>query len=569
MSKNLLILATALGLLTFEAAAIGQVPQIPPQVPPTPLEQLELELPSEDRPRQEIDLPDNVLPPQNIPAVEAKLFILEFEFIGNSVLSDEQLSQLAQPYINREVTSADLRQLRSDITDLYVEKGYTTSGAYIPIEENQGVDINAAVVAFQIIEGTVEEIEISGDERLHRYVRQRLLPAISPVLNQSELEEALRRLQADPLIESISANLSAGAEIGSSVLSVRVNGQPNFQARIGTDNRRAPSAGSVQRGVQLSASNLLALGESFNFSYSNTDGSNSFNAGIEIPLNADNGTLSFDYGQLDGRIIGEPVNDFDIRTDSSIYALTFQQPLLRATSNTSLEEFSAGIAISRIESATTLEGFPFPLSPGANNDGETRITELSLLQEYTRQDRESALLARSRFVFGIGAFDATVGAEPDGQYFAWSGQVAWLKRIFGNSQLSVSGDIQLSGDQLVPLSQLSLGGPSSVRGYRQDALIADSGLVANAELAIPVFELGRGQQISLIPFVGAGFGWNNGSARALDESFLASLGLGVQYKTAGFTARLNYAIPFSDVGLQGENLQESGFDFQLGYQLGF
>ena len=460
---TLLILATVLGLSVFDAPAIGQVlPEVPPsqipQLPRAPVEQLE---PSNgDRPSQEIDLPDNILPPQNIPGVEETLFILGFDFTGNSVLSNEQLNQLAQPYLNRAVTFSELLQLRSDITDLYVKKGYTTSGAYIPIEENQGVDINAAVVAFRIIEGTVEEIEISGDERLHRYVRQRLLPAISPALNQPALEEALRLLQVDPLIKNISANLSAGAEIGSSILSVQVDGSPNFQARIGTDNRRAPAAGSVQRGVQLSASNLLALGESFDFSYSNTDGSNSFNAGIEIPLNASNGTLSFDYGQLNGRIIEEPVNDFDIRTDSSIYALTFQQPLLRAANGTSFEEFSVGIAASRIESATTLAGFPFPLSPGANDDGKTRIIELSLLQEYTRQDRGSALLARSSFDFGIDAFDTTVSTEPNGQYFAWRGQIGWIKRVFGSAQLSISGNIQLSGDQLVPLSQLSLGGPS-------------------------------------------------------------------------------------------------------------
>lgn len=568
VSTNLLILATALGLSVFDAPAIGQIPQIPlPQVPPTPLEQLEL--PGEDRPRQEIDLPDNILPPQNIPAVEVKLFISKFEFIGNSVLSDEQLNQLAQPYLNRAVTFSELLQLRSNITDFYVKNGYTTSGAYIPIEENQGVDANAAVVALQIIEGTVEEIKIGGDERLRRYVRQRLSPAIYPVLNQPELEEALRLLQIDPLIESISANLSAGTETGFSILSVQVTGQPNFQARIGTDNRRVPSAGSIQREIQLSASNLLALGESFEVGYSNTDGSNSFNVGAEIPVNANNGTLRFDYGQLNGRIIEEPINDFDILADSSIYTLTLRQPILRAASENSLEEFSVGIAASSIQSAITLAGFPFPLSPGANENGETRITELSLLQEYTRQDRGGALLARSRFNFGIGAFGATIGADLDGQYFDWRGQLAWLKRVFGNSLLSVSGDIQLTSDQLMPLSQLSLGGPRSIRGYRQDALIADSGLMATAELAIPIFELDRSQKISLIPFAGAGFGWNNGAALALDESFLASVGLGAQYETEGFTARINYAIPFTEVGLQGDSLQESGFDFELGYQLGF
>ena len=85
--------------------------------------------------------------------------------------------------------------------------------------------------------------------------------AIAPVLNQPQLEEALSDCcKSIPLIESISANLSTGSRVGGSVLEVQVEAQPNFQVRVGTDNSRAPSAGSLQAEVQLSASNLLARG---------------------------------------------------------------------------------------------------------------------------------------------------------------------------------------------------------------------------------------------------------------------------------------------------------------------
>ncbi|NJM99899.1 MAG: hypothetical protein HC800_24650 [Phormidesmis sp. RL_2_1] len=47
--------------------------------------------------------------------------------------------------------------------------------------------------------------------------------------------------------------------------------------------------------------------------------------------------------------------------------------------------------------------------------------------------------------------------------------------------------------------QFSLGGPSSVRGYRQDAVIADSGLIVTAEVDIPVLKVGRNHQMSLVP----------------------------------------------------------------------
>ncbi|NJM99900.1 MAG: ShlB/FhaC/HecB family hemolysin secretion/activation protein [Phormidesmis sp. RL_2_1] len=379
----------------------SQIPQ-PPQLPADTLQVPEIER----KPIETPDIPEPTFTPET-PQIQEAVFISGFEFIGNTVFTDEQLLEVAQPYLDREVSFAELVQLRSEITDLYVNSGYTTSGAYLPIEENQTVDVRSATIALQIIEGTVEEIDFSGDARLNQYVRARLDGVIAPVLNQPALEEALRLLQIDPLIKSISANLSVGSRTGSSVLAVQVETAPSFQVRIGTDNYRAPSAGSTQAEVQLSAANLLELGEELRLGYGRTKGSNGFNVGVEIPLNARNTTLAFDYAQLEGQIVEEPLDDFDIQTDSQVYSLSLRHPLVRRASESRIKEFAVGISADRIESETTLAGFPFPLSPGADQDGSTRITELTLSQEYLQQTRASALLARSRIGIGIDTFDST------------------------------------------------------------------------------------------------------------------------------------------------------------------
>ena len=558
-------------VVTSSEAKAQPAPTLPPsQIPQPPsLPSDTIQVPEIERePIETPSIPEPTFTPE-IPQVEETIVISDFRFIGNTVFTDEQLLEVAQPYLDREVSFAELVQLRLEITDLYVNSGYTTSGAYLPIEENQSVNIRSATIAIQVIEGTVEEIDFGGDEHLNQYVMARLNSAITPVLNQPKLEEALRLLQIDPLIASISANLSAGSQVGSSILTVQAEAQPHFQATIGTDNYRAPSAGSLQAEVQLSAANLLAQGEEFRIGYSLTEGSDGFSAGISVPLNANDTTLAFDYAQLDGQIIETPLDDFDIQTDSQVYSLSLRHPLIRRASDSKIEEFAVGISANRIESETTVAGFPFPLSPGADEDGRTQITELTLSQEYLRQTRANALLMRSRLGLGLDAFDSTSRAEPNGQFLVWRGQALWLQSVGEDSQLTISGDIQLTSDQLVPVRQFSIGGPTSVRGYRQDAVIADSGLTLTAELEIPVLESGRNQQLSLIPFAGTGVGWNNGGDRALDQNFLASVGVGVQYEWEELTARLNYAIPFTYVGIEGESLQENGFDFALGYQFRF
>lgn len=549
----------------------SQIPQ-PPSLPSDTIQVPEIE----HKPIETPTVPEPTFTPE-IPQVEETIFISDFRFIGNTVFTDEQLLEFAQPYLNREISFAELVQLRSEITDLYVSSGYTTSGAYLPIEENQSVDIRSATIAIQIVEGTVEAIDFDGDERLNQYVRARLNNAlaeppprgIAPVLNQPKLEEALRLLQIDPLIASISANLSAGSQVGASILTVQAEAQPHFQSTVGTDNYRAPSAGSIQAEVQLSAANLLARGEEFRIGYSLTEGSDGFSAGISVPLNANDTTLAFDYAQLDGQIIEAPLDDFDIQTDSQVYSLSLRQPLVRRASASKIEEFAVGISADRIESETTVAGFPFPLSPGADENGRTQITELTLSQEYLRQTRANALLMRSRLGLGLDAFDSTSGAEPNGQFLVWRGQALWLQSVGEDSQLTISGDIQLTSDQLIPVRQFSIGGPNSVRGYRQDAVIADSGMTVTAELEIPILELGSNHQLSLIPFAGTGIGWDNGGDRALEQNFLASVGVGVQYEWEDLTARLNYAIPFTEAGIEGKSLQEDGFDFAFGYQFRF
>lgn len=555
--------------LLMDMAIAQETPIFPPSrvapIPQRPSDTLQQTQPAPPL----LDLPTNSSPfdPAS-PQSEDIIVVSKFNFVGHTVFTDAQLAEVTQSFLHRPITITELVEVRSRITDLYVRSGFTTSGAFVPTQGNERIDNASAVVTIQIIEGGIEEIEFVGTANLDQYVRSRLAGVTAPI-NQIELVESLRLLQIDPLVKSLSASLSSGSRPGLSVLLIEAIGQANFQMDIGVSNRRVPSVGSNQAEAQFNASNLLSLGERFTVGTDLSEGSNSFNIGLAVPVNTDNGTISFSYAQVDAQIIEEPLDDFDIQSDSRFYELSFQQPIFRRIDDRVVEKVLVGISATRLESETTLFGFPFAISRGADENGETRITELGTIQQYIRQDADSALLLQSRLSVGLDAFDATVGSEPDAQYVVWRGQTSWLHNISNGRQLLLSGDLQLTGDQLVPLSQFSLGGPSSIKGYRQDALISDSGVSLNAELAILVAEPSSQQQVSVIPFVGIGFGWNNGPERSIDESFLASLGVGAQYEWNNFTARGNYAVPLSDIGLSGDSLQENGFDFELRYQSRF
>lgn len=502
------------------------------------------------------------LEPLEFPSTADSVFVKEIRFVGNTVLSTEELEAVTASYVNRRLTFSELLEARSAVTTLYVQSGYITSGAYLAAEDNQAVDPEAAVFTLRIVEGRVEDIVVTGDSRLEQYVRSRLRRAIEPVLNQRDLEEALRLLQVDPLVKRISANLSSGSQFDLSLLSVDVQAAPVFALEPELSNQRSPSSGSIEGALSGSATNLLGVGERLEVGYRATEGSDQWNFDLAVPVSPSNGSLSVGYSTLRARITEEPFDAFDVRANSRIYQLGFRQPLIDRANATATEQFALGLTASRLESETTLLGLPEPLSAGADAQGRTRLSVLRFSQDYARTTATSFVLARSELSAGLDIADTTVGIDGiDSEFLLWKGQAVWLRQVLGRSQLLVRGEIQLADSSLPSLEQFSLGGASSVRGYRQDAILSDNGVFGSIELQVPLLLSGE-SRLDIVPFFDAGAAWN-ANGNNLDRSSLAAVGLGLQYRLSDIIfLRVNYAVGLSDID-QGETLQENGLDFVL------
>ncbi|MEL6462885.1 MAG: POTRA domain-containing protein, partial [Cyanobacteria bacterium J06621_15] len=178
----------------------------PPQRLPPPSELLEPSTP-------------NPIPSQPLPDITDTIVIKKFEFIGNTAFNQEELAEVLKDFTNKPITFAQLEQAKSAVVQYYIDNKYVTSGAFIPV----GQSIEDGVVQIEIVEGKLEEIQISGNTRLKSdYIRSRIARATKTPLNQEKLLEALQLLQINPLIESLSAELSAGTRPGLNVLLVRV-----------------------------------------------------------------------------------------------------------------------------------------------------------------------------------------------------------------------------------------------------------------------------------------------------------------------------------------------------------
>jgi hemolysin activation/secretion protein len=532
----------------------------PPSITPLPEPETPQKLPPPEELLQPPGPTPEPLPGEGIPDT---IQVERFEVIGSTILSPEEVAEITAPFVNRPISFAELLEVRSLITQYYLERGYITTGALIPPQELTG-----KVVKIQVIEGGLEEINVTGTRRLNPgYVESRLALAANPPLNIERLREALQLLQLDPLIRNISAELSTGTKTGFNILDVEVAEADTFSLDVVLNNSRSPNVGSFRRGVEVAEANLLGIGDRISASYFNTDGSNSLDLSYTVPFNPRNGTLRFAFGTSLSRVIDPTFEILELTSRSRYYELTLRQPFFQ----TPAREFALGLTLSHQESKTALGILPdldgFPISPGADNDGRTKVSALRFFQEWVQRSERQVIALRSQFSLGVDWLDATENPDPpDSHFFTWRGQAQWVRLLAPDTLLLLRTDVQLSDRPLLTLEQFGIGGIDSVRGYRQDFLLTDSGWFVSAEARIPVLRIPSIEGVlQIAPFVDFGLGWN----RSQDDSSetLAGIGLGLRWEQSDrLQLRLDWGIPLTDVNLTRRTWQDNGLYFSIRYR---
>ena len=524
-------------------------PQAPQTLPP----------PENLLPKPQLSEPEFTLPSNTSEKITVKQFIIS----GSSVFKKKDFEKITATYINRPLTVAELYKVRSEITKFYVEQGYITSGAFIPPQK-----FKDGVVEIKVIEGKLEDIKVIGNQKLKpSYIRSRLTNATRKPLNRERLLKALQLLQLNPLIENISAKLSAGTRPGESLLEVEVREANTFQTSFILDNARSPSVGTFRRQIQIGDANLLGYGDSISGSYKNTDGSNAFDFNYKLPINPRNGTISLSYGTSDNDVIEKPFNVLDIQSKSRYYEATFRQPIVEK----SQQELALGVTLSRRESEAKFldDEIPFQGS-GADEEGKTRVSAIRFFQDWTSRNSQQVFALRSQFSIGVDWLNSTINERsPDSNFYAWRGQMQWVRLLAKDTLLLLRGDIQLADRPLVPFEQFGLGGQESIRGYRQDVLLKDNGIFASAEVRIPIIRFsGNNSLLQLAPFVDFGTAWNRGGREntnsSSDPNTLVSAGLGLRLQLEdNLSARFDWGIPLVSVSGDKDTLQENGLYFSI------
>jgi hemolysin activation/secretion protein len=474
-----------------------------------------------------------------------------------------------QPYQCKAISAEQLQEARTLLTHYYIDAGYINSGAIIPDQKVENGEI-----ILKIIEGRLSELTVSGHERLKSdYIHSRLALAENEVLNIHKLQEKLQLLQQNPLLQRINAELVPGVSLGEGILNVNIKENRPYQFTARINNHRSPNIGSYRGELEGIHRNITGWGDRLYARYGLTEGLNDYALEYAVPLNSKETTLGFYLERSDSRVIDEPFSQLKVESRANTYALHLQHPFYR-TSNRTL---NLGLKLERRESQTFLLGRPYPFSSGVGYDGKSEIAVLRFSQDWLDRSRTQVIAARSSFNFGLDAFGATINHDnsPDSRFFTWLGQFQWVRRLdLLESQILFRTDVQLANQGLLPLEKFSVGGASSVRGYRENELTRDNGLITSLEWRVPLMRL-RVPYLSqetddgllqLAPFFDYGRAWNSGNETLFPKS-ISSVGLGLRWSPSQkIWGEVYWGKPLRDLPGLGD-LQDKGWHFEFNFQL--
>jgi hemolysin activation/secretion protein len=419
------------------------------------------------------------------------------------------------------------------------------------------------VVVIEVVEGTLAKIDVSTDGRYRpERLRNRIERHAQGPVNVGQLERGLARLQEDERIASVAARLLPSEERGRSDLEVRVHEAPPYALGLELSNYEVPSIGAYRTRLDAAYLNVLGYGDTVSTTLSFTEGLQEIEASYEVPLNAAGTTVGVFTDQIWSDVVEDSLEDLDIESRSWTAGLSLRHPVFEGESHR-VELFGTA---ERRYSKSLLLGSGFSFSEGPE-DGESNVTVLRFGQEWSMRQKRQVFVARSVLSWGNGELGATTHSDtgvPDSRFLAWLAQLQWAQRFAWLDTLLIARvDGQLTNDALLGLEQFAIGGHATVRGYRENQVVRDQGLVTSLEVRVPLWKTVEGQPIlQLAPFFDYGYSWNQDRPTP-GPNQLPSVGVGLRWAVTRFAQAEIYWGHNLNGALGSGDLQDHGVSFAV------
>ena len=463
----------------------------------------------------------------NVPLSCIQINSIEIEDI--TLIDQKDLEELIKPYLHRCDTMQDINILVKKINNIYIEKAYVTSRAYIkPQDLSQG---HLLIVA---MEGKVKKISESNISTLM------VFPTMEgEALNLRDLEVGLEQLNR---LQSVEATMSINSGNEEGYSQILITGKKTgsvLHGNLGVNNYGTEKSGRYQLSGSVGWDNPLGINDLLTINLNTTDKqdneNNSIGNSISYALPIGRFYLEISYSRFNYDQIVNGLNaEYQSKGDTETFQIKSEYKLFHSK----YQKGKFDISLLRKKNDNYLEDIFLDTS-----SNKLTILQFSYTHNFSAPSWDG--YATIRYHRGLDWFGATTGALTDPTFNKYTLDLSYNKRI--NSEgipafynFSLYGQYAKKG--IVGSEQIGIGGPYSVRGFTSEGQISgNKGFYVRNELAF----IQRFEKVTMTPY----FALDYGVVSENEESYgghSVGISFGSRFNFYDCFLDLSYSIPVID-----------------------
>ena len=510
---------------------------------------------------------------------------------NDRLLSQREKNKIIGKYVYLELSSNDIRNLLTDLTNKLISKGYTTS--VVNFDRNN--DLTTGTLNLEIVAGRIEDIRINSGNGLDKYKEFFMFSKNKgKILNIRDIDTATDNFN------SINANnmtmeVLPGRKENYSRIEVKNRLKNKYTVGILANNYGDSKQNGIwRRGINLNIDSPLGIGDNFYFTY------------MTVPKKDPNRSWKKTVEQLQpGEILPIGPTGYDPLKGDTLpykrrldmfnfgYTMKFRTYTLKLNSSKSIQEssfYSANTVYDMYSNSHTLSAdlekilFRNQKSKVSLDLGIKRKHNQSYLEKSVLSDRKLAVgtvsLNATTSLFG-GIFGSSFGYErglkifhaernsgkidttPKAQFHKYNMNLSYYKPITNKLVYRANVSGSYSNNVLYGSERQTIGGVGSVGGYHtRESIQGDKAIEVSNEIAynIPV------KKFAVVsPYVNYGYGaakYNRDKSK-YRTGYVTGMTAGIRFDTKIFDFDFGYARPMSHSNYLSPKKQEMYFSGSL------
>jgi hemolysin activation/secretion protein len=405
------------------------------------------------------------------PSEDSRCFQIErIDLQGATLLSEGQRHALLADHEGQCLPIARFNGLLKRITDHYLDRGYLTTRAYLPQQ-----DLGSGVLQIIVVEGRLEGLD-SSNLASPRELAMTFPGAVGEVLDLRQMEQMVDQLGRLPSRRA-EVELVPGQAVGGSRVQLKGERDKPWRVSASRHNNGDASSGEQQMNLGFEWDSPLGLADQLSLRAGRDVVSDQWrhsdSQGLNYNLPWGWWTFNYSYNRNYYRT-RDTSSGFPFKLDGDNAVHQFQAE--RVIHRDSLSKTAVNLGISHLRARNYLDDTLIDVS-------STRITERQLGFNHGRRIGNAFVNLDAGWQQGIGALDAQGAGDPRGnepvaRYNKYTLTLSYLQpfQLWGEQfSFDSLATGQRSEDALYSGQRISVGGLTSVRGFKEQTLTGDSG----------------------------------------------------------------------------------------------